>query len=259
MELGHTFIFTELPYQKLEQLGISKKQADNLPMDYKNRLLNGELTPLVIVSMKNHLGETVSVPMKMRMENRRDGSVGLTVFPARKEMSRDARNAFGLSHAEESELMKGNIILKTEEMNGIKVQQYLQLDPETKTVISRAPKDVKMLERLQTVEKVNDIELGLQQKQQAKEGKPIELNVGGEKVSVGINLQEPKGFKVITGDLKEWERQKQIKYDIQHPEYVGIVQTDENRWEYRNFLETQKMGQSNGQTRNFDRQNGMKL
>ena len=86
------------------------------------------------------------------------------------------------------------------------------------------------------MEKVNDIELGAQQKQQAREGKPVELNVGGEKVSVGIDLREPQGFKVVKGDLKEWERQQKLQYDEQHPEYLGLVMTDKNRWEYQKVV-----------------------
>ena len=89
------------------------------------------------------------------------------------------------------------------------------------------------------MEKVNDIELGMQQKQQVREGKPIELNVGGEKVSVGVDVKEPQGFKVIQGDMKEWERQQKLRYDEQHPEYLGLVMTDKNRWEYQQVVDKQ--------------------
>ena len=86
------------------------------------------------------------------------------------------------------------------------------------------------------MEKVNDIELGTQQKQQVREGKPVELNVGGEKVSVGIDLREPQGFKIVKGDLREWERQQKLRYDDLHPEYMGLVMTDKNRWEYQTVV-----------------------
>jgi len=72
-----------------------------------------------------------------------------------------------------------------------------------------------------------------------REGKAIELNVGGEKVSVGLDLKEPQGFKVIKGDMAEWERQQKMRYDEQHPEYYGLVQTDKNRWEYQQVVDAQ--------------------
>ena len=115
----------------------------------------------------------------------------------------------------------------------------MQLDPETKSVIHRRVTDVQLEQKLKDMEKVNDIELGMQQKQQVREGKPIELNVGGEKVSVGVDLKAPQGFKVIQGDMKEWERQQKLRYDEQHPEYLGLVMTDKNRWEYQQVVDKQ--------------------
>ena len=85
----------------------------------------------------------------------------------------------------------------------------------------------------------NDIELGTQQKQAVRDGKPMELNVGGEKVTVGIDLKEPQGFKVVQGDMKEWERQQKLKYDELHPEYIGLVMTDKNRREYQQVVDRQ--------------------
>ena len=72
-------------------------------------------------------------------------------------------------------------------------------------------------------------------------GKPVELNVGGEKVSVGIDLKELQGFKLIKGDMKEWERQQKLRYDEIHPEYLGLVMTDKNRWEYQKVVDRQSV------------------
>ena len=73
------------------------------------------------------------------------------------------------------------------------------------------------------------------------EGKPVELNVGGEKVSVGIDLREQQGFRLIKGDMKEWERQQKLRYDEIHPEYLGLVMTDKNRWEYQKVVDKQSV------------------
>ena len=92
---------------------------------------------------------------------------------------------------------------------------------------------------------MNDIELGTQQKQQVREGKPVELNVGGEKVSVGIDLKEQQGFSLVMGDMKEWERQQKLRYDEIHPEYLGLVMTDKNRWEYQKVVNRQSVERAN--------------
>lgn len=40
-----------LPYEKLEVLGIDRKKADSLPQEVKEKLLSGEVTPLMQVSL----------------------------------------------------------------------------------------------------------------------------------------------------------------------------------------------------------------
>lgn len=84
------------------------------------------------------------------------------------------------------------MIQKAIDLNGEKTQQYLQLDPETKSVIHKRITEIQIEQKLKDMEKVNDIEPGTQQKQQVREGKPMELNVGGENVTVGIDLKEPQ-------------------------------------------------------------------
>ncbi len=163
----------------------------------------------------------------------------LIAYPVQKEFSLEKGNELKLTQQEADVLRRGEVLLKAIDINGEKTQQYLQLDPETKSVIHRRTTEVEIERKLKDMEKVNDIELGTQQKQQVREGKPMELNVGGEKVTVGIDLKEPQGFKVVQGDMKEWERQQKIKYDEQHPEFIGLVMTDKNRWEYQKVVDSQ--------------------
>ena len=68
-------------------------------------------------------------------------------------------------------------------------------------------------------------------------GKPVELEVGDQKVTVGVDLREPQGFKIVKGDMEEWKRQQAIRYDDAHEGYMGYVQTDENRWEYKQVVD----------------------
>lgn len=117
--------------------------------------------------------------------------------------------------------------------------KFIQLYKETNALIPRSVAHVRIAEKLKDMEKINHIELGANQKQQAQEGKPIELNVGDQKVVVGVDLREQQGFKVVNGDMDEWNRQMKIKYDLEHDDYMGYVQTDENRWEYQKCVNEQ--------------------
>ena len=222
-----------LPYEKLAALGIDREKADSLPQEVKEKLASGEVTPLLQVSISARNGDLITLPLKLQLTTDLQGNPALMAYPVRAVLEKERNQVLRLSDQEAERLSKGEVIQKAVEVNGEKTQQYLQLDPETKSVIHRRVTDVQLEQKLKDMEKVNDIELGMQQKQQVREGKPIELNVGGEKVSVGVDLKEPQGFKIIQGDMKEWERQQKLRYDEQHPEFLGLVMTDKNRWEYQ--------------------------
>lgn len=228
-----------LPYEKLALLGIDREKADKLPQEVKQKLVSGEVTPLMQVSINARNGDVITLPLKLQMIEGKNGEPALIAYPVKAELEVERNSILRLTEQEAERLRRGDVIQKAIDINGEKTQQYLQLDPETKSVIHKRVTDIRIEQRLKDMEKVNDIELGTQQKQQVREGKPVELNVGGEKVAVGVDLKEPQRFKVIQGDLKEWERQQKLRYDDQHPEYLGLVMTDKNRWEYQQVVDRQ--------------------
>lgn len=239
MEIDNRNQQTQLPYEKLALLGIDREKADRLPQEFRQKLVDGEVTPLMQVSITARNGNVITLPLKLQMALDQTGQAVLIAYPVRKALDEEKVRELRLTTNEAERLRNGDVLQKAIDINGEKTQQYLQLDPETKSVIHRRISEVQIEQKLKDMEKVNDIELGSQQKQQAREGKPIELSVGGEKVSVGIDLREPQGFRVVKGDLKEWERQQKIRYDEQHLEYLGLVMTDRNRWEYQKVVDKQ--------------------
>lgn len=239
MEIPNKNQQASLPYDKLAMLGIDRENADCLPQDVKRKLMAGEVTPLLQVSLKAGNGIVLRLPLKLQLAADKDGNPTLIAYPVQRELSIEKENVLRLSAQEADALRRGEVLQKSIDLNGEKTRQYLQLDPETKSIIHRRVTEVQIEQKLKEMEKVNDIELGTQQKQQVREGKPMELNVGGEKVTVGIDLREPQGFRVVQGDMKEWERQQKLRYDEQHPEYLGLVTTDRNRWEYQKVVERQ--------------------
>lgn len=230
-----------MPYDKLALLDIDRGKADSLPQEIKDKLSSGEVTPIVQVLISARNGNVITLPLKLQMVADRNGNPALLAYPIRAALETERNKAIGLTEHEAERLRKGEVIQKAVDVDGVKTRQYLQLDPETKSVIHRKVTDNGIDQKLRDMEKVNDIELGTLQKQQVREGKPVELNVGGEKVAVGIDLKEPQGFRVIKGDLKEWERQQKIRYDELHPEFYGFVQTEKNSWEYRKVVDSQSV------------------
>lgn len=237
MKLDNTNQPEALPYEKLALLGIDREKADKLPQEVKQKLVSGEVTPLMQVSINARNGDVITLPLKLQMIEGKNGEPALIAYPVKAQLEVERNSILRLTEQEAERLRRGDVIQKAIDINGEKTQHYLQLDPETKSIIQRKVNDIKVEQRIKDMEKVNDIELGTQQKQQVRDGKPAELNVGGEKVTVGIDLKEPQGFRVVKGDMKEWERQQKLRYDELHPEYIGLVQTDKNAWEYKQVVD----------------------
>lgn len=261
MELNNTIHPDTLPYKKLALLGIDREKADKLPNEVKDKLISGEVTPLLQVSINARNGDVITLPLKLQMVSDRNGAPVLVAYPVKAAFDEKRDNILQLSPNEAERLRHGDVIQKAVDINGEKTRQYLQFDPETKSVFHKRVTDIQVEQRLKDMEKVNDIELGTQQKQAVREGKPMELNVGGEKVTVGIDLKEPQGFKVISGDMQEWERQQKLRYDENHPEYIGLVMTDKNRWEYQKVVDSQSAERAIklSPDRNNERSGGLKL
>ena len=232
----------EIPFEKFEKLGISKQDFLAMPKELADTVVNGRVTPLMNTRIHAENGKVIEMHMKLQLTRDDNGNVLLQTYPMRKQID----NAYNLTDRELKKVEEGNVIKKEVTEDGEKKVKFIQLDQETKSLISRNVATVKLANKLRDMEKINDIELGANQKQAAQEGKPLELNVGDQKVTVGVDLREPQGFKIVNGDMKEWERQMKIKYDEEHEGFMGYVQTDENRWEYRQVVE-RLSGKQNGE------------
>lgn len=234
---------------KFNNIGITRDAVKQLPPEVRESLAEGSLTPLLLLRHKTD-DNTYLMPAKLKIGiDDKTKQPELYVYGVNKSVE----NNLQLEQKTFDSLKKGQIVLLKEKDKAF----YLQIDPETKNTLKLPVKEVE--DKLDNIEKILDIELGKEQKQRIKEGKPVTLDVGGEDVTVGIDLKSPNAFKQLQGDIKEWKRQQEIEYDIAHPEYVGLVQTDQNRWE-QHMIKTQGLNsQELKQAPQQVKSSGMKL
>lgn len=76
----------DLPYEKLALLGIDRGKADKLPQEVKEKLISGEVTPLLQVSIATKNGEVITLPLKLQMVADKDGQPALLAYPVRAEL-----------------------------------------------------------------------------------------------------------------------------------------------------------------------------
>lgn len=230
--MKNVFLESDVPYGKFAKLGISKEKYLSMPKEILEPLMSGKVTPLIQAHVRSRSGTEYSIPMKLQMMRDRDGKIMLMTYPVRRDVVNDMR----LNERELSSLRQGEVLRKEVNDNGVRRMQFIQLDRETKSLIKRNVGTLKLSEQMAQLEKIKDISLGQNQKDAIKEGKPVELTIGDQKVTVGVDAKEPQGFKVVNGNLDEWERQQKIRYDDSHVGYMGYVMTDKNRWEYQEVV-----------------------
>lgn len=218
---------TEIPIEQLEKIGLTEDVLYSLPLTFMHALTNGELTPVIYARKEMPNGNVVEMPMKLQLFENEYGQNNLRVYP----ILLNFKNDIGISAYGFNELSRGAVL----HVDG----HYIQRDPETNCIITVKDEQLQIEKKIKDIEKVHDIELGTEQKNQIRNGKPVELNVGGETMIVGLDLTDPDRFRSLNGGMKDWEYQKQVTYDLEHPEYLGVVKTDENRWEYAQFQRNQ--------------------
>lgn len=257
MNQAAPFNESNLPYDKLALVGITQEGINAMPQLLRDAIFNGDKTPLIEARMITANGRSILVPLRIQITRDQNGKQLMLVFPVHKEQNRIPN----LTNQEHDTLLSGNVIVKTMGAGSSRKPYFLQLDPETNFIIRKSLDEVAVNNRIADVERINHIQLGTEQKKRVRDGKPVELNVGDETVVVGVDLREPQHFRTLNGDMKEWERQRMIKYDLDHPEYMGFVQTDANRWEYAQVMEAQRLNRrmSMGNHRGQATADGLKL
>ena len=216
---------------KLKQLGINEEKLASMPDALKVPLLCGEVTPVFMANTETSNGKVIQLPMKAQFVLDDNEQVLLMTYPLRREIA----NELGLNQNELQRVLSGEVIRKEVDVEGERKVRFVQLDKETNSLMHRNVTSIPIGTELQTRDKVKDIELGANQKEALQEGKPVELALGDTKVTVGVDLHEPQG------DMREWERLQQMRYDDAHEDFMGYVMTDENRWEYQKVVERQAM------------------
>ena len=206
----------ELSKKDFERIDIDVR---SMPKEIKEKLLNGELTPLLEIRDQLDNGIIATMPVKLRLQRSEDGKA-------------------------QKQLQAGEVITKDVREGNNTRTMYLQLDQETKSLLKRDVKQAEIDKRMDELEHVRNITLGQNQRQAIREGKPVELEVGDTKVTVGVDLRQNSGFKAIDGDMGEWKRQQEIKWDMANPGAMGYWQTDENRWEYKQVQEKYKASEA---------------
>lgn len=223
---------SEVPFDELEQVGISEQAFLNMPKNMLDRIMSGRVTPLMQMQWTKKDGTVIPMLGKLAMQRGEDNKMHLVVIPALKQggMAHKLMEQMGLDQKDIQKLEKGELVVKEDKHE----RMYFQLDRETNNVIKLKEKDIMI------PESIGDVKLGAEQKDRIREGKPVELDYENTKVTVGVDPNDVTGCRIIKGDLDDWKEQKLIEWDRSRPDVGGYWRCMENQWELEKHREIQQ-------------------
>lgn len=217
--MKQTFQEKDIPYEEFARLGYNKRDILFMNKEDLKQLLAGKRTSLMEINSVDGQKLGKSIKAKFSLQRDEDGKVKLIIHPVRNEIQNDIK----LNATQLEKLKKGEIVMKK-----INDENYLiQLDKDNNELLKTKVKDIVIPSHIE------HIELGQEQKQKLKKGEPIILVADNKEFQVSVDLNARLGYKFDS--LQNLEREQQIKFDQEHPEYVGILQTDENRDQYLQY------------------------
>lgn len=232
----------EIPYEKLEKVGLSRQMIEDLPEDALDKVLSGQLSPVVPLNVTTEDGKTYESRGRFSIYVKDDGEVSAKIHPVMKPIGetmqvakvndetgkveyQDIPTSERYSKQVIDQLKDGKVVLDyLYHPDGTREQAYLQLDEETNGIIGIPSEAVN-----RNLEIVNT-ELHLTK----AEGNC--LNNGGlvtystdedELLTVGLDLRSPSGIRFAVGDEKKWQESKQRDWDKYELGVNGCWMTDD--------------------------------
>ena len=233
------FDYKQIPWAELEQIGLSEEKFLDLPKGSIDRILTGNLSPLMKMQFLDKDGNALAVPECMKLSQNEDGvvptkfrlvkdeqgNVHVQLLPKRSEVDLQVGET-KISKTDLARMKDQESVLTTIRKNGKDEKYYLQLDSSLNIIQMAREKDVIIPNA------IGDVTIGQQQAQQIRDGKPVELEVGDTKVTIGVDLNDRNGFRIVEGDMDEWKQKKLEQWDRVTPGIKGYWKTSENGWEY---------------------------
>ena len=197
----------EIPYQTLEQFGLTHEMIEDLPTHVLNDLCEGRRSPLLPIQVNDEEGSAIKSQTRFSLVRNASGDVDILFYPKLQEADLSA-----FTEQERSALEKGkSVVASVKDKDGNRIPSYVQLDAETHQVLT-APVQV-IGRNLQLIN--NDIHLSTMELNSLQKGDPVTFAREGDDdaITVGIDLNERTGLRFVPGDARNWSEQRTRDWD----------------------------------------------
>ena len=204
-------LFSEETLKQFEGFGLSKEEVWRLPKEELEALMNGRLTglmelripisqtrpPLTPPTQEGNAPQEIVIKGRLGFEREDDGKIVLKAYPQSETIVTDGLK---LKKEELKRVKKLGIIVTEVNVDGNKVRYIVQLDRQTNNLMYAKVDDIRQCQPTDIL----GVKLTQEQTARLWEGKPVEVNAVDQRWIIGIDLQQPSGFKVVCGGMDLW-------------------------------------------------------
>ena len=198
MKQDFEFNEEQVPYGLLGQFGLTREMVEDLPEAPYRDIMNGLLSPVLPISVKDDAGRTVSARTRFRLVRTEDGGVDVVFYPRLQHCELDS-----YLESEQYELRKGRVIL-SHAPDEPERKCFVQIDPDTNHVMY-IPTPVigrnirSLMDRFDLT--TDDITL-------IQMGEAAVVGDGKDVLSIGIDLSVRTGIRIERGKSFKWNRDR---------------------------------------------------
>jgi hypothetical protein len=203
----------EIPFEKLEKVGVKKDFVSHMESNELNGFLNGFRSSKLYTINAQINNEQFRIPAKLRLQKQENGTVDVKIHPIQRLHIPDEYMGHKFTKAEKTALLNDRNLGKTIKLtgrDGKKDSYYLAIDSKTNELIPLRTKNIRV------PDKIKGASLSAEQKQKLAAGKKVVLDkmTGRNGKKFGAALQVDAANRTINFSGFKQEKdldQKQTK------------------------------------------------
>ena len=188
----------EVPYAILEEFGLNQEMIEDLPVDVYRDILNGRLSPVLPIRVTDREGNTVTARARFKLVRDTEDNPDIVFHPRLVRCELDKYN-----EKEQEALRSGRAII-SHAPDDTSTKCFVQIDTGTNQVIFvPTPVIGKNISHLMDAFELSSKEIaGIQS------GDIITISEDDEELSIGIDLSEKSGLRLVLGGREKWLKSK---------------------------------------------------
>jgi hypothetical protein len=204
----------QIPFEKLEKVGINKDFVDRMESKELKDFLNGFRSDKLYTVNAKINDQDYRIPAKIRLKQENDGSVDVKIHPIQRLHIPDEYMGHKFTKEDKAALLNDKNLGKTVELtgrDGKKDNYYLGIDNKTNELIPLRSKHI------QIPEKIKGASLSEEQKQKLAKGEKVTLDnmtgKNGKKFSAALQVDAANRSINFSGFKQEKEKDLEQKQE----------------------------------------------